>query len=130
MRILVLFLSAAALVEAQGPEIDFFERRIRPVLVEHCEACHSSRLAEPMGGLRVDSRDGLLRGGASGPALVLGDPERSLMIKALRYLEPCPQDAADGKAPGPCDRGFQGLDCQRGHGSPQRTPCGSLGVLE
>ena len=99
MRISVLLLSATALVEAQSPETEFFERRIRPVLVEQCEACHSSRLAEPMGGLRVDSRDGLLQGGASGPAVILGDPERSLVIKALRYLDPVLKMPPTGKLP-------------------------------
>ena len=99
MRVLALFLSAAALAAAQSPEIEFFERKIRPVLVEQCEVCHSSRLAEPMGGLRVDSRDGLLQGGASGAAFVSGDPERSLLIKALRYLDPVLKMPPTGKLP-------------------------------
>ena len=107
MRILVLLLSAAALVAAQSPEIEFFERRIRPVLVEQCEACHSSRLAEPMGGLRVDSRDGLLQGGASGPALVARAPQRSLLLKALRYLDPSLKMPPTGKLPDRVIEDFQ-----------------------
>ncbi len=89
----------AAVVSAQTPEIEHFERRIRPVFVEHCETCHSSRLAEPMGGLRVDTRPGLLAGGASGPSLVPGDPDSSLIMKALGYLDPVLKMPPTGKLP-------------------------------
>ena len=66
--------------------IAFFEKRIRPVLVESCYECHSTRDGNKVkGGLAVDSRDGLLRGGESGPALVPGSPEDSLLIEALRH---------------------------------------------
>ena len=99
MRPLALLLAAVAGAAAQSPEIEFFERRIRPVLVEHCEVCHSSRLAEPMGGLRVDSRDRLLAGGASGPALVPGSPERSLVMTALGYLDPVLKMPPAGRLP-------------------------------
>ncbi len=97
MKPVLLTLAAAAVAMAQSPEIEFFERRIRPVLIEQCETCHSSRLAEPMGGLRVDSRDGLLAGGASGPALVPGQPGSSLLIKALHYLDPVLKMPPTGK---------------------------------
>ena len=99
MRALALLLGSAAFLAAQSPEIEFFERRIRPVLVEQCEVCHSSRLADPMGRLHVDSRDGLLAGGASGPAIVPGSPERSLLMKALRYLDPVLKMPPTGKLP-------------------------------
>ncbi len=87
MRTLVLLLTGATLVSAQSPEVEFFERRIRPVLVEQCEVCHSSTLAEPMGQLRVDSRDGLLEGGTSGPSVIPGNPGESLLVKALSYKD-------------------------------------------
>ncbi len=66
--------------------IAFFEKRIRPVLVDSCYECHSTRDGNKVkGGLALDSRDGLLRGGESGPALVPGSPDDSLLIEALRH---------------------------------------------
>src|SRR5436305_12538138 len=73
----------AAATEPTG--VEFFEQKIRPVLVEHCYKCHSAQAAKPKGGLRLDTRDGLRTGGDSGPAVVPGDPARSLLLKALRY---------------------------------------------
>src|SRR5262245_51604759 len=63
----------------------FFEARIRPVLVDKCYSCHSSQAEELQGGLLLDSREGLLRGGDSGPAVVSGKPRESLLIQALKY---------------------------------------------
>lgn len=68
-------------------EIEFFEKRIRPVLVEHCYRCHSQEKRQ-RGGLHLDSRAAMLKGGDSGPALVPGDPEKSRLIHAIRYLDP------------------------------------------
>lgn len=65
-----------------------FERRIRPVLVEQCHECHGASLAEPKGGLRLDTRAGLLRGGDSGSAIVPGDPGASLLVRALTHADP------------------------------------------
>jgi hypothetical protein len=68
-----------------SPEgIEFFEKKIRPVLVERCYACHSAAAPKLKGGLRLDSREGLRKGGDSGPAIVPGDPARSLLLRALR----------------------------------------------
>lgn len=99
MRLAALLLLSVLAALAQSPEIEFFERRIRPVLVEQCQVCHSSSLAEPMGGLVVDSRDGLLAGGATGPALVPGDADASLVLKALGYLDPVLKMPPTGKLP-------------------------------
>ncbi len=85
LRLLTLAALAATLAVAQSPEIEFFESNIRPVLVEKCVVCHSSELAQPMGGLRLDSQEGLLTGGQSGPALVPGEPQSSLIVEALTY---------------------------------------------
>ncbi|MFM2096027.1 MAG: hypothetical protein RIS70_3151, partial [Planctomycetota bacterium] len=67
--------------EPSRADIDFFESKIRPVLVEHCYACHS-RQAESAGklrgGLRVDDREALRRGGDSGPGIVPRDVDASL----------------------------------------------------
>ena len=69
----------------QAPQAsEYFETAIRPVLVANCYDCHAE---ERMGGLRLDSREGLLKGGKSGPALVPGDPEKSLIIQAVRQTQ-------------------------------------------
>src|SRR3954463_12762622 len=60
---------------------EFFESSVRPVLAENCFDCHAD---EKMGGLRLDSREGMLKGGRSGPAIVPGDPDKSLLITAVR----------------------------------------------
>ncbi|MEO2028554.1 MAG: DUF1549 domain-containing protein [Fuerstiella sp.] len=65
--------------------IAFFETRIRPVLIEHCYSCHSAKAKEVKGSLLVDSAGGLLRGGDSGTALIVGKPDESLLMEALRY---------------------------------------------
>jgi hypothetical protein len=65
--------------------LGFFETRIRPVLIEHCHECHSAAAEKVHGGLRVDSRDGLRRGGDSGPAVAPGEPDASLLLAALRH---------------------------------------------
>lgn len=77
-------------IDAAAPDtanIEFFEKKIRPVLVEHCYKCHSHDAEKVKGGLLLDTRDGLLKGGDSGPAIVPGDPEKSLLIKAVRYTD-------------------------------------------
>ena len=67
-------------------EFDFFERRIRPVLAQHCYECHSATSKSLKAGLRVDTRDGLRLGGKSGePSIVPGEPEKSLLLKAIRH---------------------------------------------
>src|SRR5215207_3434485 len=59
---------------------EFFEARVRPVLAANCYDCHAD---ERMGGLRLDSREALLKGGRSGAAMVPGDPDKSLIIQAV-----------------------------------------------
>src|SRR6266576_2128040 len=79
-----LFLIALSSLRAQsGPAAspDFFENKIRPVLANNCYSCHTG---SQLGGLRLDSRDAMLKGGKSGPALVPGDPDKSLMIRAVQ----------------------------------------------
>jgi hypothetical protein len=65
--------------------MEFFESKVRPVLVQKCYGCHNSKMKTPLGGLRLDTKDGLLRGGDSGAAVVPGDPERSRLIQAVTY---------------------------------------------
>lgn len=74
--------------EPQPPtaaQLEFFEKKIRPVLIEHCYSCHSAESKELKGGLQVDHRAGMLAGGDSGPAVVEGNPDESLLIEALKY---------------------------------------------
>ena len=65
--------------------VDFFEKKVRPVLVEHCYRCHSADAKKVRGGLLVDSRDAIRKGGESGPGVVPGDPANSLLLDAIRY---------------------------------------------
>jgi len=66
-------------------DLEFFEKSVRPLLVEHCYACHSVKAEKLQAGLRVDSRAALLKGGESGEALVPGDIDKSLLISSVRY---------------------------------------------
>ena len=66
-------------------QFEFFESRIRPVLVAHCYECHSAAAAEIKGGLRLDSRPAMREGGDSGPAIVPGDPNNSLLLAAIKH---------------------------------------------
>ena len=77
--------SSTFAAEPDAAAIEFFETRIRPVFVEHCQECHSSSAALLKGGLRLDHREGLLSGGDSGPAIILDKPETSPLLKALKY---------------------------------------------
>ncbi len=76
---------------AEGPSkpdaegVAFFEAKIRPVLVERCYQCHSADSEKVKGGLRVDHREGMVKGGDGGPSVVPGKPEESPLIEAIRY---------------------------------------------
>lgn len=96
---LVLSASASAPLFAQTPDIEFFESKIRPVLAQKCYGCHSSKMPAPKGSLVLDSREGLLKGGISGPVLVPGKPADSLLLKALSYSDPLAQMPPSGKLP-------------------------------
>ncbi|MFN7931586.1 MAG: PSD1 and planctomycete cytochrome C domain-containing protein [Blastocatellia bacterium] len=68
--------------------LEFFEKKIRPVLSENCYGCHSATTKKPAGGLLLDSRETMLKGGASGQAAIIpGDPDNSLLIKAIRFTD-------------------------------------------
>ena len=71
--------------EIDGTE--FFEKKIRPLLTQQCFACHSESSRPVMGNLRLDSREGMAKGGSRGPALVPGKPEQSLLIRAVRHAD-------------------------------------------
>ncbi len=85
--------------EPSSAALDFFEKKIRPLFAEHCARCHGGEAKAPKGGLRLDSRAALLKGGESGPALVPGKPDESLLIKAVRYADPDLRMPPKGKLP-------------------------------
>ena len=85
-----LALCSAVILHAQiTPEqTEFFEKKIRPVLVERCYGCHGAEITQPMGGLRLDTAARLRKGGDSGPVITPGDPAASLLIAAISYRNP------------------------------------------
>lgn len=92
---LILALPAKAALTAQ--ETEFFERSVRPVLVSHCYKCHSAASDRIKGGLRLDTKEATLKGGETGPAVVPGRPDSSLLIKAIRYADPDLQMPPNGE---------------------------------
>lgn len=91
LRSLALIVVAAATsithsAEPTPEQVEFFEAKIRPVLVKHCYECHSAKVAAPRGGLRLDDREAVLKGGDSGPSVVSNaDHKKSPLMQALRY---------------------------------------------
>jgi hypothetical protein len=73
--------------EPTAEQLEFFEAKVRPILVERCFECHNAKLDEPKGGLKVDSHAALLTGGETGPAVVPGNLKDSLLIDAINYGE-------------------------------------------
>src|SRR5947199_8869497 len=86
-RLGILVAALAIGADAQNAAVDHFEKKIRPVLASHCYACHSTSAPAPQGGLLLDSAQGIRRGGKSGAAIQPGDPEHSLLMRAIRYTD-------------------------------------------
>ena len=82
--VLLIVAGVPQLIAEEQGDFSFFERRIRPVLTERCYRCHLKN-KDNKSGLVLDSRRALFQGGRSGPALVDGDPEASLLIRAIRH---------------------------------------------
>ena len=89
----ILLVSVGTVPASAGPagqldpaHVSFFEKRVRPVLVNRCYQCHSAG-KKIKGGLRLDHREGVVRGGDSGPVIVPGNPEKSLLITAIRHTD-------------------------------------------
>ena len=79
------FLSAAVSVQIAPEQLEFFENKIRPILANHCLECHSGEKGKIKGGLNMDSKEDVLKGGDTGPALEAGNVKGSLMIKAVTW---------------------------------------------
>src|SRR5690242_17852078 len=98
LTLLVFFLTASLRAD-DAAEQEFFEKRVRPILVEHCFECHSAKTNPLKGGLRLDSREGLMAGGDSGAAVVPGDAEKSRLVVAVGYESEEIQMPPAGKLP-------------------------------
>jgi mono/diheme cytochrome c family protein len=91
LAVLVLWAAPQGLAAAEPSpdQLEFFETKVRPLLVAHCYSCHSAGAEKLKGGFLLDTRAGLLKGGTSGsPAIIPGDPDRSPLIRAVRGNDP------------------------------------------
>src|ERR1041384_5521698 len=79
--------SAADAPKLTASELDFFEKKIRPLLSDNCYKCHSAGAEKVKGGLLLDTREGVLKGGNTGPAIIPGNLDKSLIIQAVRYKD-------------------------------------------
>ena len=83
---LALVLTIANPLRAASPQdggVEFFEKKVRPILVQHCYSCHSAESKKIKGGLRLTSRANIIKGGESGPAAVSGDPRKRTAAGAI-----------------------------------------------
>ena len=105
LPLLALLAASPVLSAADEPSkegLEFFEKNIRPILTEHCYECHSIEKSTSKGGLILDSRDGMLKGGDEGPAVVPGNTAKSLLLRAVSYTDPefsMPPKKKGGKLP-------------------------------
>ena len=100
----IVFLAGFALLapslfaaEPTPQQLEFFEQKIGPIFVNHCYGCHSAE-TKVAARLRVDDYNGILRGGQSGPAVVPGDPESSLLIARVSHTDAKRRMPKDGEA--------------------------------
>ncbi len=81
--LLLVVMGRSGAAEPDAAAVAYFEKQVRPLLIEHCHGCHSTKSKKTRGGLALDSREAILTGGESGPAIVPGKPEQSLLIAAV-----------------------------------------------
>ena len=108
---LIVSICASTPLAAQTPDIEFFETKIRPVLAQKCYGCHNSKMPAPKGSLVLDSKEGLLKGGVSGPALVPGKPAESRLINGPELQRSAGADAAQRQAARRRPGRFRAVDC-------------------
>jgi hypothetical protein len=121
IQILLALLASSGQDDPEGLEL--FESKVRPVLVEKCHACHGPKAEKLKGGLRVDLRELLIKGGDSGPALVPGRPGESLLLRAVRHLDPDLKMPPKEKLP---DRILSDLEAWIRRGAPMPRDSGAV----
>src|SRR5438105_3198248 len=94
-----LILGITLVAPLRADDAEFFEKKIRPLLVQHCYECHSKDAKKLKGGLRVDGRSQLLKGGDNGPVLLPGDAAKSKLLQAVKYADVDLQMPPKGKLP-------------------------------
>ncbi|MFO0979458.1 MAG: DUF1549 domain-containing protein [Planctomycetaceae bacterium] len=92
----MVMISSVVQADDQSAKQEYFEKKVRPVLAGHCYNCHSAD-NKAAGGLRVDDRNGIVAGGGRGPAIVEGQPNESLLIRAVSHADPKLQMPPDSK---------------------------------
>ena len=116
LRIISLLIVALTVpvVQAQpgrARHLEFFEKKVRPVLADHCFSCHGG--AKVKGGVRLDRKDFVFKM-SDEPLIVPGHPEKSLLVKAIRHeIDTQDAAAAQGEAVAPSDRRHHGVDQAR-----------------
>ncbi len=110
--------------------LEFFEKKIRPTLADNCYQCHSRQSEKLKGGLLLDTREGLLKGGETGPAIEPGDPDHSLLIKAVRYTDEKLQMPPKGKKLSPEQIADLETWLKMGAPDPRNSPSGAVSRAE
>ncbi len=120
--------SSVMAAEIAASDLEFFEREVRPLLVTHCYECHSTTSDKLGGGLLLDHRAGWQRGGDSGTPVVAGEPDKSLLIQAVRYTDDSVQMPPAGKLP---DEAIHVLEewVRRGAADPREEVTGKSDTL-
>ncbi len=86
--VILLWVLPTHAAEPTPAQLQFFESQILPILSENCYECHSVQAKKVKAGLWLDSREGVLKGGDNGPVIVAGDPDKSVLITAVKYTDP------------------------------------------
>lgn len=105
--LLATWFGNACVCANDASQIDFFESKIRPILIEHCYRCHSTKAGKSKGGLLLDSRTGWQVGGDSGPAIIPFKPEESLVLLAINQSGGTSEMPPDGRLPNSIVADFQ-----------------------
>ena len=100
-RCLVTIFLAALLVGAAAADDaeELFKKSVRPLFERKCFECHSAKADELKGNLKLETLDDILKGGATGPAVIAGDAENSFLLRAMRYQEDDYQMPPSGRLP-------------------------------
>src|SRR5580765_5070670 len=99
LLVVLITIAPATALRADDAGIEFFEKKVRPILVQYCYECHSENAKKLGGGLLLDSRDGVRQGGDSGAVIESGKPNESLLIEAIRYTGDAVKMPPKGKLP-------------------------------